>query len=142
MSLLWDQEETKVTKPFCVGTAAQKTLKLLLQIKILSYHFFVSNIWSIIQDCCFVFVCFCGRASPARHGPAGTATSDCLTGLISLRNFALIFMNCLLSSCIFNSVFRIRLFPQPFFYGLPRAGSLCKSGRSVNIPEIVEVKAS
>jgi hypothetical protein len=45
--------------------------------------------WSILKDFCFIFVCFCGRASPARHGPGGKATPDCLPVSISSRSFAL-----------------------------------------------------
>jgi hypothetical protein len=44
-------------------------------------------IWSILKDFCFFFVCFCGRASPARHGPGGKATPDCLPVSISSRCF-------------------------------------------------------
>jgi hypothetical protein len=36
------------------------------------------------------------------------------------------------SSYVIKSAFRVRLFPQPFFAGLARLGSLGKTGRSVN----------
>jgi hypothetical protein len=36
-----DQQETKETEPFRVGTAAQKSLNLLLQTKLLSFQHFV-----------------------------------------------------------------------------------------------------
>jgi hypothetical protein len=90
------------------------------------------TIWSISKDCCFVSVCFCGRASPARHGPAGKATPDCLPVSISLRTFALLFIQCFISSYVIKSAFWVRLFPQPFFGGRARAGSLGETGRSVN----------
>jgi hypothetical protein len=66
------------------------------------------------------FVRFCGRASPAQHGPAGKATPDCLPVSISLLNFALLFSQYFISSYKIKSDFRVRLFPQPFFAGLAR----------------------
>jgi hypothetical protein len=42
-----------------------------------------------------MFVRFCGRASTARHGQAGSVTPDCLPGSTSSYNFALSSIQCL-----------------------------------------------
>jgi hypothetical protein len=72
---------------------------------------------------------------------AGTATPDCLPGLTSLRSFALLFIQCFTSLYLINNAFGVRLFPQPFFAGLARAGSLGETGRSVNTATNVVLKA-
>jgi hypothetical protein len=58
---------------------------------------------------------FCGCASTARHGQAGSMAPDCLPGSTSSCNVALFSIQCFTCSHLMNSTSRVRLFPRHFF---------------------------
>jgi hypothetical protein len=92
-----------------------------------------NNLFGALCKISVSFLCVSAAALrlPDTDRPETRHQTACLSPFF-LRNFALLFSQCFTSSYVIKSAFRVRLFPQPFFTGLARLGSLGKTGRSVN----------